>query len=347
MEPKITVSITALRYRGLDWQFKLLKNQTFQDFEIVLMDGCWMEREEQVKELADKLGLRLVYLREEFPFKTFHVRPISGNRKIKAASGELIVFIDEYMVFPDNYLQSFWDAYKQGLVQVARRQGVKYCGDIDYSIEDLKVSNEDNRYLEIPKHSWIKDSFSDGFYRDIPWGWWWPSSSCIPKGYFVSVGGYNELYCGGTSGEDNDLACRMRKFDIKYVYNPDLIVYHINHGRLEEGNNVIPIRSIPHRLGNPICNFKHDRRSFTNNNFYPHGDRSLVENGQLFTWYNDGYKLFQCKYCKEVGAIDGVQLLGVTTERFSNGVYIPPNKIVFPDGEMYNCTKFEGVDDEI
>lgn len=325
---KVSISICTARYGGLEWQLKLLSRQTFKDFEVIVSDGCYLDRENEIKVLATDLGLNLTYTHEVFPFPSKHARSINENITISLATSPVLIFMDDYQVFPENYIEEHYKTCSRGFASICRWKKVKYIGDVDYSEVDLEITEEDPRYIEIQKRE------SQIHIREAPWDWWWPSSSAVPMSFLRKANGYNEMYCGGTGGEDVDLSYRMWKLGLQYIYNPDVVIYHIEHGNYD--NPLIPMRKTPHRGGLPKCSYIHNVLPFTKNEYHQAGDRNLVENEWLYTWFDHGYKLFQCKHCGEKGAIDGIQMLENTKKRCNEGIYVPPNSISFPD-VTHNC----------
>lgn len=345
MNPKISVLLTTVRYGGLDWQLKLLAKQTFKNFELIVIDGCHVERKDKIKNLAETFKLNLIYIEEKFPFKTTDIGALAYNLIICKAKGECIVFIDDYETFPKNYLEEQYRMYELGYAGMCRWDQIKYVGNIDYSEAELELKSEDIRYKQCIEHypdmgyPRSETAIHGIHMNNIPWDWWWPSSSSVPAKYLHAVNGFNELYCGISKNVDCDIAYRMHKLGLKFAYNPNIIMYHIYHGHLP--SPLVPMRKIPGRDGKSKCEYKHDLHPFTKNEYWSHGNPNLIENDQLFTWHQDGYKLYQCKHCGEVGCVDGQQMLQNTKERCEQNIYIPPEKIVFPNGTIYNCTKLK------
>jgi len=348
MKPKMSVILETARYGGLDWQFKLFANQTFQDFELILIDGCWEQRETEIIDLARKLNIKMKYLREQYPFKTEHTRPINVNTCMMQANGDYFVFLDDFHIFPNNFLEEHYKICEKGYAGMVRWDIVKCDGELDYSTYIPTVDSIDPRWNYFMDHKWEFEQYGNWFIG-VPWDWWWPNSTSVPRKWIEMVNGFNELYCGGTGSEDNDTAYRMAASGMKFAYNPTITAYHIQHGKIsnksrshgEKNTNLfLSMRKLKHRIGAP-CNYRHDRRPFTKNEYYKDGDPNLIENELLFTWFQDGYKVFQCKHCGEFGAIDGQQMLTNTKNRCNSNIYIPPSKIHFPDGPVYNCTNIK------
>jgi len=338
VKPKISVILETARYDGLDWQLKLLANQTFQDFELILIDGCWEQRETEIVKLAENLNVKMTYIREQYPFITGHTRPINVNTCMKRADGDCFVFLDDYHIFPNNFLEEQYKIYEKGYAGMVRWKIAKCQSQIDYSIVEPIVVKDDPRLDYFMDHKWEFGKYGNWF-TNVPWDWWWPNSTSVPRRWIEIVNGFNELYSGGSGGEDNDVAYRMYSMGLKFAYNPNVVVYHIQHGGY--ATELLPMRSLPHRKLESACNYAHDRRPFTKNEYYKDGDPNLIENDLLFTWMQDGYKVFQCKHCGEFGCIDGQQMLANTKNRCEQQIYTPPGEINFPDGTVHLCTKLK------
>lgn len=107
--PKMSVIIPTNRVGGLDILFESLSKQTFQDFELVLVDAIY-DRRKNIVEEKSKL----------YNFSVKHVAPIdntfpvsnyckSMNTGLCAAAGELIYFTCDYAYLDKNILQTHAD----------------------------------------------------------------------------------------------------------------------------------------------------------------------------------------------------------------------------------------------
>jgi len=267
---------------------------------------------------------------------------------MKYAEGDYFVFLDDYHIFPNNFLAEHFKICEQGFAGIVNWNITKYEGRIDYSMANPTIIKKDSRMGYFLDHKNEYDKYGNWFVG-VPWDWWWPNSASVPAKYILEIDGFNELYCGGIGGEDSDVAYRMYTIGLKFAYNPNITVYHIQHNALNRTKaelngtkkDLIPMRSLPHQDNMHECHYFHDRRSFTKNEHYKHGNPDLIENEQLLTWFQNGYKVFQCKYCGEYGAIDGQQMLANTKHRCEQQIYRSPEEINFPDGTTHICTKLK------
>lgn len=117
---KISVVVPTRRLGGLDMTFTSLENQMFRDFELVLVDGWYRHRREDVEEYA-----------EEFSFPVRHLYDGHGrmdgwydtNRNVALpyVDGELLVFMDDYAEMLPYVLKQMWGLYEEA--------GAGLCGD--------------------------------------------------------------------------------------------------------------------------------------------------------------------------------------------------------------------------
>jgi len=76
-------------------------------------------------------------------------------------------------------------------------------------------------------------------------------SSDLSKYIIDLCGGYDERLNGGTGGTDIELAIRMKRAGLRFVYIPETIVYHIDTSGL-----IV-------RTMETVCPVGHDRTPFT------------------------------------------------------------------------------------
>lgn len=110
--PYISVVLPTMRVGGLDIVFNGLSRQTFTDFELVIADGVYKYREELVREMC-----------KQYSFPVKHVAPIDNpfpvtsfcryaNTALLHASGEVVLFITDYMWLTKNCLKTHAEFHK-------------------------------------------------------------------------------------------------------------------------------------------------------------------------------------------------------------------------------------------
>ena len=119
MSPRISVCIVTTRPGGIDVLLTGLRNQEFDDFEVVLVDAHYHRRREIVADYfaQARIALRHVPPRlQNFPLDSV---PQYRNSAIAKASGELLVWLVDYSAVPSCWLKAHWDVYEQHEKEVA------------------------------------------------------------------------------------------------------------------------------------------------------------------------------------------------------------------------------------
>lgn len=118
-QPRMSVCCVTTRPGGIDVLLAGLKNQEFDDFEVVLVDAHFHRRRDVVADYFAKaqIALRHVPPRlQNFPLDSV---PQYRNTAIAKASGELLVWLVDYSFVPPSGLQAHWDIYEKHDKEVA------------------------------------------------------------------------------------------------------------------------------------------------------------------------------------------------------------------------------------
>ena len=102
--PYISVCVPTMRVGGLDILFTGLKQQTYTNFELVLSDGLKKYRAGIVETAAREYGLAVTHVEPDpnpFPLSAFCAY---ANAALLHARGEVVVFLVDYTLAPENLL---------------------------------------------------------------------------------------------------------------------------------------------------------------------------------------------------------------------------------------------------
>lgn len=215
-----------------------LKNQTFNDFELIIVDALYDKRQ--------KLFQGEPFHADKLPFPVRHI-PIErnsihnhrfwmDNRRwdvcgtlntgIIHAKGELLIRVDDCSEFESDYLKKFWEGYQSGYFPMAMH--IKYLNGMPERLnkEHLYKDNEINYNISFgtdTRDLLLKKSYGEsGLVRDsrydqvkskgermiAPHEWYYGYSS-ISLEAVLKVNGYDELFDGDKSLEDVDMGSRL------------------------------------------------------------------------------------------------------------------------------------------
>ncbi len=187
------------RYGGMDILKGDLLRQTEKDFELVMVDGLWREREEEVKEFFKDFNLKYIHQSEKREGAHTNLAH-ADNEGFKNCSGELIVCLQDYIWIPPQGLEKFYFHHN-------RLQGKALIGGVghQYSKPDVSAIVDPKGKISIFKEPFTKRpeviSYVDphmrteygSFYECYPPDWelnW----CCIPNQAIKELGGMDEQY---------------------------------------------------------------------------------------------------------------------------------------------------------
>jgi glycosyltransferase involved in cell wall biosynthesis len=109
MKPYISIICPTTRVGGLDLLFTTLQNQSFQDFELLLVDSLYYNRKDLVKEKSP-----------EYTFKVKHLTQLETatdlckciNNALIHCDGTVVYFLPDYTWLKDDCLQMHADFHK-------------------------------------------------------------------------------------------------------------------------------------------------------------------------------------------------------------------------------------------
>lgn len=208
------VVATSSRHRLLEGLLKSLRDQTFRDFEIILV--C-IRIDKKMREISLEYGAKL--LEDEGKGRCY-----ARNLGMKKAQGGIVVFLDDDVVLEKNWLELIVkDFYSD-----SRIGGV---GGIPITVKDRKISS----------HLAFYDAVYDLMINKAQGltGWLGKDSVCRWKVDFLSgsnmafrcdvlhqIGGFDENFYWSSIGEDVDLCLRVLKEGCCVILDPRAKAYH-------------------------------------------------------------------------------------------------------------------------
>lgn len=321
----ISVLITTIRSGCLEWQIENLYRQTIQPTEILISDGYYSERHELISSLSKRLDMNVIHLPEPdigYPSHPIHAR--SRNQLLEKASGEMVIFLDDWQVLPDDFIEKHIKLHRIGYSSIPRWLHTRHMNpcpydefvkklvpvDRDYIIERMKHKTimggrnrdlseeqitkamkpfqEDHRIVELSKERPIAPN---SIILDVPYNWYWTNCVSAPLDKVLEVNGFDETYHGGSGLDDVDLGARLYRAGVKFAIDTSCTVYHIDHAHPN-----ITTRQHPYN----ICEY-HDRQELQGNN-------KVGQFGKLKVWFEEGVRRCKCNECGWEGLANSEEL---------------------------------------
>lgn len=195
---KISVLYLTNRPGGIDILWADMKRQTEQDYELVIVDGLWKDREQRVKNYIN--DPRLNYVKQSEKRKEAYTNLAhADNEGFRNCHGELIVCLQDYTWIPPEGLEKFWFHYKRLGPCLVGGIGDQYGKPDASSIVDPQgvITIFDKPFTGRPEivtyHDPHRRSEFGSFYECYPPDW--EMNWCaIPREIIYELGGMDEQY---------------------------------------------------------------------------------------------------------------------------------------------------------
>jgi len=304
---KISICTTTAREGFADFQAMMIAQQEYpiDDLEWVLIDFAYETRIKTLKQISLNTGLSIIHspnVRDATKF----FRDITRNRNkaLSLATGDTVIFLDDYAMIPKEFVKEHVEILKLGRVSAGRmfRLETPITNEIlAYHIDPPQMLGKYAGHIGKD----YRDRGDANFYRAT--GITYTGNLGIPREIFEKLNGFDPRMESGL--EDCDFGMRAFMAGYKTVYNPK--GYTIN---LETGN-------IPYTYS---FDHSHDVEPFIsnpNNNFA--GNAKLPENEHMKVHFHEAYRIAECKVCGATGMIDPNELMAYKEKN---------NEIVVPSG---------------
>lgn len=224
------IIITNNRLELLKNTLSSIENQTFKDFEVIIVDdGSDYVVEDEIRSLY--FSFNIVHHRN--PEKSGFSKP--RNKGIAKAQGEIIVFVDSDMVLTPDYLKLYDEKYKEmgrnyaisGYSYYMQENSVPENYNIVKFLNDIKDGK--HSYTECDVRKWYNIIGEEDRWKCFIGN----NSSCYLEDA-RSINGYNE--CFATWGPDDiEFAYRLQKLlGRRIIMGKELLSYHLWHPKADE-----------------------------------------------------------------------------------------------------------------
>jgi glycosyltransferase involved in cell wall biosynthesis len=236
------VSVVVLTHNRPDMLCRAVSsvlNQTFQDFEIVLVDDASTDNTpEVVRGLGDA---RIKYIRHEVN----KGEAAAANTGVGSSSGEYIAFLHD----DDEWLPDKLDQQVRLLESSPPTVGAVYTGflRVDRStrkpLKEVIPSKRGNIFAEMASHNWVGP----------------PSTVVLRRECFERVGLFDESL---VIGPDYDMWIRVSKeYQIEYIQAP--LVHYLVHDHRKSSNCQLMIEGLETQLTKHAKFLSSDRKNYS------------------------------------------------------------------------------------
>ena len=213
--PSVTVISVTCRQGGMDMLTQCLNQQTFRDFEQIIVTNRFDIWSNETK-FDYPITLMWDPPKRQGDYYNLHK---AWNAAIKQAKGELIVSIVDLTWIPINCLEKLWFAYQNDPKSCVTGVGHQY--------KEVINGRPENMIWKDPRAR----SDQSSFYQVPPT----EMELCVasfPKQGILDIGGFDEIYDQGVALGEKEAMARMEKMDYKMFIDQTNEYRAIWHPRL-------------------------------------------------------------------------------------------------------------------
>ena len=207
------VLITKKLDPKIEWALDCLKNQTFKDFEYIIVDGYYNKRKDEVKKLIIDKGVKFPVLHiPDKPSRWRGQRFALSNARNTAlifATGQYIVHHDDCCKMPPNWLEGHLGWLEKGYLATGSWIGYQFLQD-GKGIEGVYGLEYRSKIIKEPK--------------EISAGWFFGANCSYPLEAALDINGFDEEFDGELGQEDINFGIRLERKGFKTIFDPALQV---------------------------------------------------------------------------------------------------------------------------
>ncbi len=194
------------------------------DYEIIIIDSG--------NEKNDKTREMISYFQNQTTRLKYKKISNNKNRSLlrhvgaKLASFNILLFLDNDMLTPPNYIEYFYNQFTKPEKEVllGRRKSL-----IEFNMKHIGEKNLAENFYELDKLPWYDDERMFESFNDNPWQYAFSHSLFLYKKDYFKVGGFNKKFGKQWGLEDIELGYKLAELGCTFKFITNCSDYHQPH----------------------------------------------------------------------------------------------------------------------
>jgi len=297
---RVSICTTTARRGYTDIQARLFSAQQLQGCELewVLVDFAYEDRAGTMKALTTELGLSFVHVPNVRDDQKFF-RDITRNRNLalSRATGDVIIFVDDYAVVKSNFVAKHLEIISQGCLSAGNMFRLeKQIDDLPTLVATpfIDILEQYTPYIGMDHRAVRNNTVISRPYRAV--GITYTGNLGFPRKISDCINGFDPRMESGL--EDCDFGMRAHMAGFGCFFNPDAATINLATGHIPYTYSFDHVHDVEPFISN------------TQNKFW--GNNKLPENEFLRIEFKEHYRIAHCKECGAHGMVDPSELMAHT-----------------------------------
>jgi glycosyltransferase involved in cell wall biosynthesis len=236
-DESVKVSIVTPTIRRGWWEImsRNLRNQTYKNFEWIIVDDYPKDRSKLAKQYATKFGLDIKYLRgKPRKIKRTYGLVNANNTGYLASTGELIVILQDFILIPNDGIEQLVYVYKKNPNSLIAPVDVFH-----YPAVKPDITSEDWFGGKEPIGEFMKSNVrirNEGMRKSTVAYEFEQNYGAIPKHILDDLGGWYEFIDEGLGFDNTDIAYRAMKKGYSLIVDETNCCVGIDHWEALKGS---------------------------------------------------------------------------------------------------------------
>lgn len=217
---KLTVGLITKRSEPhIEWAFQSLKDQSFKDFEYIIVDGYYDKRKDEIAKLIKDMDIQFPVLHiPDKPSRWKGQRPCISNARntvLIFANGKFVVHADDCCKMRNNWLERHLKWLEAGHLCAGAWIGYQDTTPDGIGIEG--VYGLEDRSKSVTQPAIVANT------------WLYGGNMGFPLQAALDINGFDEILDGELGQDDTNFAIRLGRKGYRTIFDPFcMIEYHIS-----------------------------------------------------------------------------------------------------------------------
>ena len=222
--PEVSIVIPTHRRGGLDITLLGMRDQTFRDFEVILVDHRYEHRHRGVMALAQEYEVPLIHVPEYRRNGKWCVSLPAYNTGVALARGRVLMFLSDWTYVPPGWIEAHLQHHGEEPTYVTGRS-IRYRGVTEEAFSDLMAFSSPFNPSTWEGKEKYEITGPAGPGRMPTYAWIFMVNDSVLRETVLELNGFDEIYNRGRGAGDSEWGTRLEVAGVRLWYWPQACTF--------------------------------------------------------------------------------------------------------------------------